>query len=67
MGAAAIGEMLARIALQQEAEHTAPVLHGRLGFRLNHHPIGGRGGARGYQLALSLDRNQADPAIADDR
>ena len=66
MGAAAVRQMVARIALEQEAEHAPPVLHRRRGLGLHHHAIGGRRGAGGHQLALSLYRDEADPTVADD-
>ena len=43
-------QVLARVALQQEAEHRPAILHGGLGLRLHHHPFGRRGGAGREEL-----------------
>ena len=59
-------QVLARVALQQEAEHRPAILHGGLGLRLDHHPFDRRGGAGREELPLALDRHQADPAVTDD-
>src|SRR4029077_9440453 len=65
MGSSAIGQVLARVALEQEFEDAAAALHRRLGLGLNHHALRRRGVAGRGQLALSLDRDQADAAVGD--
>jgi hypothetical protein len=66
-GMGSIGEMLPGIALQQKVEHAAPVADGRGRFGLDHHPVSCRSGTGGKQLVLTLNRDQADPAVAHDR
>ena len=64
--ATAVLEVLARIALEQQAEHASAIVYGRRRLGLHHHAFGGGRGARGQELALALDRHQADAAVPHD-
>ena len=63
LGAAAVLEVVAGVALEQELEHALPVVHRRRRLGLHHHAVGGLGGAGGRELALALHRDQADAAV----
>ena len=64
--AAAVAQMVARIALEQQAQHPAAVLDGGVGFGGHHHPVGHLGRACRQQLRLAFHGYEADAAIADD-
>ena len=64
---AAVPEVLGRIPLEEEREHPTPSRDHLRRFGVHHHPIRRRRVARGHQLRLALDRDQADPAVGDDR
>src|SRR5438552_1258740 len=65
VGPATVAEMIGGIALGEQTEHALAVFHRRVGLRGDHHPVGDFGGAGRNQLALALNRNQADAAVAD--
>src|SRR5215208_642405 len=66
VGSATVCEMLAGIALQQEIEHAPAIVDRGSGVRLHYHAFGGRCRTRRKQLVLALDRDETDPAVADD-
>src|ERR1043166_5020803 len=63
IGASAVGQVLARIALQQEAKHALPVVHRRGRFGLHHHALRRGGAAGGHELRHPFDRDEADAAV----
>ena len=67
IGMSPIGEMLTRVPLEQEVQHTLPVVDrcGRLD--VHHHAVRRRSRTRRQKLVLPLHRDQADPAVANDR
>ena len=65
IGPSAVVQVLARIALEQEAEHALPVLHRRGRFGLHHHALRRGGAAGGHELRHSLDRDEADATVGD--
>jgi hypothetical protein len=67
IGPPTIHEVLTRVALQEKVEHTSAALDGGCRLGLHHHAVGSGCSAGGEELVLSLDRDQADPAVADDR
>jgi hypothetical protein len=66
VGPAPVGEVLARVPLQQQPEHTLTVVHRCRGLGLDRHPVRRGRGARRHQLALTFDRHQTDPAVPHD-
>ncbi len=64
---AAVSQVLARVALEQQPQDAAAVFDRRVGFGLHHHPLRHLGGAGREQLCLPLHRHQTDAAIPDDR
>ena len=66
LGAPAVDQMVARIALEQQPQHAPPVLHRRVGLGVDHHPVCHLRGACRQQLRLSLDRDQTNAAVSDD-
>src|SRR5439155_5620980 len=65
-GAAAVDQVVARIALEQQPQHAAPVLHGGVRLGLHHHAVRHLRRARRQELRLPLDRHQADAAVSHD-
>jgi hypothetical protein len=66
VGMSPIGEMLAWVSLEQEVQHTLPIIDGCGRLDIDHHAVGRRSRTRRHKLVLSLNRNQADPAVAND-
>src|SRR3989454_1219978 len=64
---AAVPEVVRRVALQQQAQHSLAVLDGGVRLGVDDHPVRHLRGAGGEQLGLPFDRDEADPAVADDR
>jgi hypothetical protein len=66
-GPTAVGQVVTRIALQQEVEDTPTVGDGRRIFRVDDHAVFSRGSTGRLQFVGSIDGHQADPAVPDRR